>query len=94
VAILSVEPDGSGLTTLTTMSEHELAAEPAWSPDGGRIALSCSGSRRMGNGSLGHLVMDADGRNGHPITDGPGSSWAPSWSPDGTRIAFMRSSEG
>ena len=90
--ILSVEPDGSGLTTLTTMSDLELAAEPTWSPDGRRIAFVVQKLLKDGGtGGSDIWVMERDGGDAHPITDGPGSSWAPSWSPDGTRIAFMRS---
>jgi Tol biopolymer transport system component len=91
--ILSVEPDGSGLSTLTTMSDLELAAEPTWSPDGQRIAFVVQ--RFQADGGTGRSdiwVMEQDGGDAHALTDGPGSSWAPSWSPDGTRIAFMRSS--
>lgn len=90
--IRSVEPDGSGLRTLTTMSDLELAAEPTWSPDGERMAFVVQRSQRDGGTGRSDIwIMDQDGGNAHPITEGPGSSWAPSWSPDGTRIAFMRS---
>ncbi|HEU4356175.1 MAG TPA: hypothetical protein VFT27_11355, partial [Actinomycetota bacterium] len=44
--ILTVEPDGGGLTTLTTLSDLELAAEPTWSPDGRRIAFVVQGLQR------------------------------------------------
>jgi Tol biopolymer transport system component len=90
--IYSVEPDGSDLRQLTDLSDLEVAAEPAWSPDGARIAFVVQRFQEDGGtGRSDVWVMDVDGGNAHPITDGPGSSWAPSWSPDGTRIAFMRS---
>jgi dipeptidyl aminopeptidase/acylaminoacyl peptidase len=90
--IYSVEPDGSGLTQLTTMSDLEVATEPAWSPDGRQIAFVVVADRGSGRSDI--WLMEADGGNAHPITDGSGSSWAPTWSPEGTRIAFMHSLDG
>jgi TolB protein len=90
--IYSVEPDGSGLTQLTTMSDLEVATEPAWSPDGGQIAFVVVEDGGSGRSDI--WLMEADGGNAHPITDGPGSSWAPTWSPDGTRIAYTHAPPG
>ena len=62
-------------------------AEPAWSPDGGRIAFT---SYRDGNAEI--YVMDADGGNARRLTTEPQSDNSPVWTPDG-RIVFrsMRS---
>ena len=90
--IYTVEPDGSGLTQLTTMSDLGVATEPAWSPDGRQIAFVVVEDGGSGRSDI--WLMESDGGNAHPISDGPGSSWAPTWSPDGTRIAFMHSSDG
>jgi Tol biopolymer transport system component len=51
------------------------ATQPAWSPDGTRIAYV---------GARGITVADADGRNARVIADGG----EPAWSPAGTRIAY------
>lgn len=67
---------------------------PAWSPDGGRIALQC---RIFKHGEEGHhltdlCVVDSRGRKIRRITGcncvehGPGTR--PDWSPRGDRIAF------
>jgi TolB protein len=52
--------------------------QPAWSPDGTRLAFVRGGSI---------YVADDDGRNERRLTRG-GSATSPAWSPDGARIAF------
>ena len=58
---------------------------PDYSPDGSQIAFT-------GNtdGKVGIFVMDADGRNVHPVTPLRGDEGAdsPSWSPDGRALAY------
>ena len=70
----------SGRFHAFTAGAHDTT--PVWSPDGTRIAFSQIGGRDP------IQVVDADGRNRHPITDGMGAGEPPAWSPDGTRIAF------
>ena len=78
--IYVMSPDGTGLTQLTTGG----ASDPAWSPDGRRIAFAAGFG---GNSEI--YVMDADGSNVRQITNRPGATdWTPSWSPDGKRLAF------
>jgi gamma-glutamyltranspeptidase len=55
--------------------------EPAWAPDGSRVAASV----------LGEIwIMAPDGRSAGPlrIQDAPGDHREPAWSPDGARLAF------
>lgn len=56
--------------------------EPAWSPDGRRIAY-----QRLGE----IYVADADGRHERRLTRTPGPEHSPAWSPDGRTIAFAGS---
>jgi TolB protein len=58
--------------------------DPAWSPDGARIAFVRLDG---GNDFFGHIyVMDADGSHPRVLTTGGG----PRWSPDGKKIAIHR----
>jgi dipeptidyl aminopeptidase/acylaminoacyl peptidase len=75
-----VNVDGTGLLRLTNHAGRD--KDPAWSPDGKRIAFT---SDRAGSSDI--YVMNADGSNLLRRTQ-TGSSEAPAWSPDGTKIAF------
>ena len=61
-------------------------SQPAWSPDGTRIAFVGPGPGRMGD----LYVMEADGSDVRRLTGTPFEEDHPAWSPDGTRIAFGR----
>ena len=64
--------------------------DPAWSPDGDRIAFA----RQVG-GSFDLFSVRTDGTDERRLTDTPrvDERW-PAWSPDGTRIAFARYESG
>jgi Tol biopolymer transport system component len=59
--------------------------QPAWSPDGGKIAFS---SGRDGTPHI--FVMNADGTGTVRVTNTDHADEQPSWSRDGKRIVFSR----
>ena len=72
--------NGSGQTRLTNHGEYD--GQPAWSPDGAKIAFV-----RKQSGQYRIWVMNANGsnpqqRSGQPISEDP------AWSPDGSKIAY------
>ena len=75
-----MNPDGTGLVRLTTDAAYD--GQPAWSPDGTRLAFS---SDRGGNYHI--WVMNADGSSPVQLSTQNYSSNA-TWSLDGTRIAY------
>lgn len=84
--IYAVRSSGGARVQLT--SGTGINTDPAWSPDGARIAFA---SNTDGNYDI--YVMDADGSNVVQLTtDGAGppvvNNRYPSWSPDGTSIAY------
>ncbi len=87
--IYTMNPDGSDVQRLTA---HRLPdEEPAWSPNGKKIAYTGSlGADR------GVIVMNADGSQPVKVTSGSFfyPSGSPSWSPDGMKIVYQRYDEG
>ncbi len=77
LGILVVNPDGTGLTSLTPEGTFE--SNPVWSPDGRRILFADDG--------LDLHLMNADGTRRQPLTSGR-EVVDYRWSPDGSRIGF------
>ncbi len=69
--------DGTRMVQLTDTDDYEF--DPAWSPDGSKIAYSDGDDL---------YVMDADGTDVTQVTTSPQPDMSPTWSPNGTQLAF------
>lgn len=67
----------------TQLTSTGVRGDPAWSPDGRRIAYSCGATGRDG----GVCIVDADG-GGEPALAVPGAS-QPDFAPDGAHLAYL-----
>ena len=77
----------AGITPITNLPERK--RDPAFSPDGSKIAFAWRG---VDDKSPGIYVLDLDGQAAMPrrLTQSRFDDVAPAWSPDGTQIAFER----
>ena len=89
-----VPADGGSPRTLHPEGAPDLARdEPAWSPDGERIAFI---QNMKGRPATEIWVMDVDGDNARPLLSGKdyGEPNRVEWSPDGDHVAFDASRGG
>ena len=81
VGLNTIWPDGTGRRPIGRCGRRSVdcsEAEPAWSPDGRRLAFSHDSSI---------WVMRADGSHAHRVIR---RAATPSWSPDGRHIVFAK----
>ena len=84
-----VNPDGSGKRAVTTSTSARpiRATDPAWAPDGFRIAFANTVGTSVGGGIW---VINSDGTGGARVPSTQQNDTSPTWSPDGRQIAFVR----
>jgi dipeptidyl aminopeptidase/acylaminoacyl peptidase len=82
--IYVMEADGSEVTLLTS------GEDPAWSPDGTRIALSRDGAIFIRSLSGGETRITDPSTATHPTWARTFLDRYPAWSPDGSSIAFKK----
>lgn len=83
--IYTITPGG---TADWITEESTTSSDPAYSPDGSRIAFRSANP----GGDYQIFVMNADGTGRKQLTTSPTAKQEPTWSPDGTRIAYVANS--
>ena len=90
LAVLNLET--GELISLTREGDQD--SQPAWSPDGERIAF-VSSTDTEGNWVGPELyVITADGLDRIRLTSDESTESSPTWSPDGSQIAFVGTWDG
>ena len=79
--------DGSDQTRLTNYQRSVM--EPAWSPDGSRIAFLSDHPESDGSFYIKVYTITADGTELKNLTHDGINAASPIWSPDGTKILFV-----
>jgi Tol biopolymer transport system component len=90
--IFTIDPDGTDLTQLTVNGPEVFLghdAQPAFSPDGEKIAFMSDRDHSGRDGNYNIYRMLSDGSNQVRLTKNLAADLAPAWSPGGTRIAFQ-----
>ncbi len=87
-SLYTAEADGSNRSDLITSPGAELTAlQPAWSPDGDRLAWVISQAR---DGAIAGAIVVAGPRGEDPtVTPTPFVPYYLAWSPTGDRVAFL-----
>lgn len=92
--IAVMNSDGSegrslGASLIERVTGRVYDEEPAWSPDGEKIAFASY----AGDDNQEIFIMNVDGSERRRLTNLPTDEhWPPTWSPDGERIAFTSES--
>src|SRR5678815_4458496 len=83
--------DGTGQTRITPFADVN-TQDPAWSPNGSKIAFTRNPHDDDGNVEI--YVINADGTGQTNLTNNPALDITAAWSPDGSKLAFVSSRDG
>ena len=83
--LYTARADGSGEANVTASPEYD--ADPAWSPNGNRLAYVTASPEGTGRQLV---IVEADGRRSVVFADAGWSIRNPAWSPDGQSLVFTR----
>jgi hypothetical protein len=90
--IYVMKADGTAQTRIT--NHWTTDSQPAWSPDGSKIAFSSWSAGNYGRDNYEIWVMNANGTGQTRLTNNAAEDYGPAWSPDGSRIAFYAEGDG
>ena len=85
--IWTMAADGGAPTRIVETGGGEVS-EPAWSPDGRRLAYVAWTNEDERGLTADIWTVAVDGTDPRRVTDGPEREWLPAWSPDGNWLAF------
>jgi TolB protein len=82
--------NAEGLDLLQLTENGSYVYEPAWSPDGTRIAFRCDGCEDESEGMNDDIyVVDVRSRELRRLTTHEADDYHPAWSPDGRKVFFV-----
>lgn len=85
--VFSMNADGSGQLDLTNTKAPVINFEPAWSPDGSKVAFM---RQNLTPSEQDIWVVDSNGSDPVNLTQSPGvNETSPEFSPDGTKIVYI-----
>lgn len=94
--VFVADADGTNMRRLS--AGEYFNRDPAWSPDGERVAYAAESTAEDDGGNpkeaLHIVVVDADGSNLKRISEAGWHASSPRWSPDGKLLLFMQTPSG
>lgn len=93
--VVVYSPDGRFLREIMSNPWNLGGTQPAWSPDGSKLAFVVSSKGATLTAQV--YIANADGTDVHQVSSGPEGSgndrYSPTWSPDGLKLLYLASSQ-